>query len=198
MGYFIFTIILIPVFGIPFFYIAKRNKTLINFLEEEKNKRLMLEETLVEVLDDDGNIRGQLALPGARLDSEVQQKITNANEELNSLRSTIELSTKKLKEANEELSLSKEREKKLEKVMAEIVDKNGAVLAQIRLPGKQIPPPNKTPCGKLCRFAKWSEDVNGKIDRQFRCHADQGKPVNYSRPLFLDANNQCTMFEREA
>lgn len=64
-----------------------------------------------------------------------------------------------------------------------------AVLAKIKgdLPVRQ--PPNKTPCGRLCRYAYWDKE-----DGYWRCTAYQGMGVNHVRPNFQDENGQCVMF----
>lgn len=90
----------------------------------------------------------------------------------------------------------------LKETLVAILDGDGNVRGQLRLPGEIPPPakkPNRTPCGSLCAHAwfdaKWkTADVHGGL---FRCEAGGGRITSLARPNFLDDEGQCVMFERK-
>jgi len=92
--------------------------------------------------------------------------------------------------------------KKLGLVIAELVDADGEVLHQIRLPGQEARP-NVTPCGPLCAHAFWRVDEkyrNKDADLRRRygkwhCRAGANMAAQNVRDEFLDRSNQCSMFE---
>jgi hypothetical protein len=80
----------------------------------------------------------------------------------------------------------------LEKILVDILDADGNVRGQLRLPGKAPPTPkkpNRTPCGDLCSHAWWD-----KKDNRFRCSAGQGRITDHARGQFLDDEGQCVMY----
>ena len=191
----------------------KRNKTLTEALEAEKKENNSLKETLVEVLDMEGNIRGQLALPGAPVGEHVQRRLALAEKSVSTIQEEIKKQTKQLKEDVEQasadlleasgaLEAAQSRETKLTKTLADIVDGDGEVLAQLRLPGEQATPPIKTPCGDMCKLATRTKvfnrygDWQGKMS-EWCCVAGQSRPCDKVRKQFVDAQGQCVLFERD-
>jgi len=90
----------------------------------------------------------------------------------------------------------------LKETLVAILDEDGNVRGQLRLPGETSPPakkPNRTPCGRLCAHAWFDkeEKTEGYTYGTWRCVADGGRPTDYARPKFLDDENQCVMFERK-
>jgi len=191
----------------------KRNKTLTLALEAEKRENNSLTETLVEVLDMEGNIRGQLALPGRVTNQGVSNRLALAEKSVSTIQDEIKRQTKQLRkdveqasadlvEASGALEAAQSRETKLTKTLADIVDGNGEVLAQLRLPGEQVEPPNKTPCGDMCKLAHHVERVVNRyghlvVDGGWMCTAGQGRPCDDVRKQFVDAQGQCVLFERD-
>lgn len=191
----------------------KRNKTLTLALEAEKRENDSLTETLVDVLDMEGNIRGQLALPGRVTNQGVSNRLALAEKSVSTIQDEIKRQTKQLRkdveqasadlvEASGALEAAQSRETKLTKTLADIVDGNGEVLAQLRLPGEQVEPPNKTPCGDMCKLAHHVERVVNRyghlvVDGGWMCTAGQGRPCDDVRKQFVDAQGQCVLFERD-
>jgi len=191
----------------------KRNKTLTLALEAEKRENNSLTETLVDVLDMEGNIRGQLALPGRVTNQGVSNRLALAEKSVSTIQDEIKRQTKQLRkdveqasadlvEASGALEAAQSRETKLTKTLADIVDGNGEVLAQLRLPGEQVEPPNKTPCGDMCKLAHHVERVVNRyghlvVDGGWMCTAGQGRPCDDVRKQFVDAQGQCVLFERD-
>lgn len=155
--------------------------------EEERNKELT--HTLAQVLDGDGNVCGQLMLPGEVTTGEAVKMLGEAEESLKEAKDEIASYRKSIFETQKLLDAARSREEKLEKTLAEVVDKDGGVLVELRLPGERVMP-NRTPCGELCKHALWDKRV-----AKYRCMANQGIVTNHSREQFLDANNQCVMWE---
>lgn len=124
-------------------------------------------------------------MPGQSPTSDVMIKLQQAQVEMQELKEGLE-------DAKVKLENSQKSEKEMAVTLAEIVDSDGSVLNQIRMPGKQIRPPNKTPCGDLCYNAQWNRSSSDR--GSWRCHANQGIPVDTSREIFLDGNDQCSMF----
>lgn len=191
----------------------RRNNALVRALEAEKSQNKELVETLVEVLDEEGNIRGQLALPGQVTNRGVSNRLALAEKSVSTIQEEIKEATSKLKEEVKHASAdlreakgaweaAKSREESLEKTLAEVVDGDGEVLAQLRLPGKQVKPPNKTPCGDMCKlafFKKQQADSYGRITRRasWFCTAGQGRPCDDVREQFVDAHGQCVLWIRD-
>lgn len=189
-----------------------RNKVLVKALERERAQKLELRETLVEVLDEEGNIRGRLALPGEPVDAGVKRRLALAEKSVSTIQDEIREQTKKLREdvnqaaadlteAKGALKAALSREADLEKTLAEVVDGGGRVLAQLRLPGKKVNPPNRTPCGDMCKLAffdKGRKDSYGRIyGSGWKCTAGQGKPCDEVRSQFVDAEGQCVLWIRD-
>lgn len=191
----------------------KRNKILARALAEEKAQKAELTETLVHVLDEDYNIRGQLALPGQVASQVVSDRLALAEKSVSTIQDEIREQTKKLKlevtqasgeldKAREELVEALGREKSLTKTLAEVVDGDGNVLAQLRLPGKkQGRPPITTPCGDMCKLAFWRDGAKNfhgtVVGLGWKCTAGQGSPCDDVRSKFEDADGQCVLFERD-
>ena len=87
-----------------------------------------------------------------------------------------------------------------ESALIAILDDDGNVRGQLRLPGQIEKSPNTTPCGDLCAHASFVGDgrksVRGFTSGSWHCRAGQGAPVNTVRLRFLHDNN-CSMFERD-
>ncbi len=87
-----------------------------------------------------------------------------------------------------------------EKTMIAILDDDGNVRGQLRLPGQIPKQPITTPCGELCAH---SLEVRGAaLQRdvylvEWHCKAHHGSPIGIARPEFLDETNNCVMFERD-
>jgi hypothetical protein len=192
----------------------RRNGTIMLALEAEKRENDELKTTLVEVLDEEGNIRGQLALPGQRVDQKVSHRLALAERSVSTIQEEIKEQTKKLKEevkqasaelleASGALEAAQSREKMLVQTLAEVVDGDGEVLAQLRLPGKKGVSPNKTPCGDMCKLAFREKIYNrygewhGKMG-EWACMAGQGRPCDNVRKQFEDADGQCVLWERDS
>lgn len=193
-------------------YTVRRNLRLDRALDEERREKNMLKETLVEVLDEEGNIRGQLALPGRVTSQGVSDRLAIAERSVSTIQDEIRTQTKKLKgdvekaaadlrEAKGALEAARSREAGLEKTLAEVVDGDGIVLAQLRLPGERVKPPNRTPCGDMCKLAYREKvynrygDWHGKY--QWKCKAGQGRPCDEVRKNFVDADGQCVLWIRD-
>lgn len=193
---------------------VRRNKTLVKALEAEKREKDSLKETLVDVLDADYNIRGQLALPGQPVAQAVSDRLALAEKSVSTIQDEIKSQTAKLKkdvtqaskdllEAKGALEAAQSREKKLVTTLAEVVDGDGKVLAQLRLPGakKQGKQPCTTPCGDMCKLAFWRDgmkDYHGRlVGRGWKCTAGQGGPCDDVRRKFEDADGQCVLFVRD-
>jgi MoxR-like ATPase len=187
---------------------------LVLALEEEKRENDELKTTLVEVLDMEGNIRGQLALPGKPIAEKVSNRLAIAEKSVSTIQDEIRKQTKQLKEEVEQasadlleakgaLEAARSREENLEKTLAEVVDGDGEVLVRLRLPGEVQRPPNKTPCGDMCKlafFKSWQErDRHGyTVKKQgWKCVAGQGRNCDDVRKQFEDADGQCVLFERD-
>jgi hypothetical protein len=145
-------------------------------LHEEKLENEKLTHALLDILDDDGSVRGQLAIPGQLAPQAVSDRLQEAKSLLEEARSA----TKALQEAKSELEDSRKREH----VVAEVIDKDGAVLTQLRIPGRKVQP-NRTPCGS-CGRVYW-------IGREVMCGAARGEVAGW-RPHFLGSDNQCIHF----
>ncbi len=155
------------------FFFRSKNETMARALKASKKHEAELVQTLTEVLDSDGTVRGQLMLPGKMSTDDATLKLLEAE--------------KAMTEALERLSKERANKKDIETLVEAI---NRDSLVQIRLPGKAIAP-NKTPCGQLCKYAIECID-------DWHCEANKGYTCDESRPEFLDANNQCVMFEKES
>jgi hypothetical protein len=191
----------------------KKNKSLTLALEAEKRESNSLKETLVDVLDMEGNIRGQLALPGQVTNQGVANRLALAEKSVSTIQDEIKKQTEALKgevtqasadlrEASGALEAAQSREEELTKTLANIVDGDGEVLAQLRLPGEQVKPPIKTPCGDMCKLATRTKIYNhygnweGKMS-DWCCVAGQGRPCDKVRKQFVDAQGQCVLFVRD-
>jgi len=170
--------------------VHRKNNTTQLMLAASEDEKKELSTTLANILDSDGEIRGQLVLPGHTSTSDAIAELQSAQADMKTLKMGLE-------EARIELESSQKSEKAMATTLAEIVDFDGTVLSQIRIPGKQKTPPNKTPCGQLCGYALWGNmvDANGNTLHGWRCIADRGQTVESAREHFLDADSQCTMFQ---
>jgi hypothetical protein len=195
---------------------TRKNTKVVRALEAEKRENDELKTTLVEVLDEEGNIRGQLALPGQVTTQGVSDRLAIAERSVSTIQDEIRDQTQKLKEdvaesageldkARSELVEALGREKKLTTTLADVVDGDGTVLAQLRLPGSKKnkgKPPNKTPCGDMCKLAHYVKDQKdsyGRIQRRggWLCKAGQDRPCDDVRKKFEDADGQCVLWERD-
>jgi len=172
-----------------------RGRAVRKALTAAKTEAGNLKQTLAHVLDGDGEVRGQLMLPGETYTAE-------AVAQLNEAQASMEKTKALMEHMRAELTASLSREQETAKVLAEIVDDDGTVLANIRLPGEKIMP-NRTPCGDMCKFSFWhtSRPHGTKTEKSrngyWACRADQGRNVEYARSKFLDGNKQCVMWERD-
>jgi len=164
---------------------------LASALEVEKREKAELKSTLVELLDADGTVRGQLRLPGESAAAPVAARLAIAERSISTILSQVDKANAALAKAAKDLEASRAAEARATKTLAEVTDRDGKVLAQIRLPGAKVTP-NRTPCGGLCTHAAWHAPW-----RDWICHASQGMKVSVARPQFLDGHNQCTMWERK-
>ena len=94
----------------------KKNKALTLALEAEKRESNSLKETLVDVLDMEGNIRGQLALPGRVTNEGVSNRLALAEKSVSTIQDEIKRQTKQLK-------------KDVEQASADLVEASGALEA---------------------------------------------------------------------
>jgi hypothetical protein len=188
---------------------TRRHHKVARALEKSEEEKKQLVETLVEVMDEEGNIRGQLALPGAPVASTVSNRLAIAEKSVSSIQDEIRKQTKRLREevgqaagdlreARGALEAAQSREARLEKTLAEVVDGDGTVLAQLRLPGRKMDrPPNKTPCGDMCKLSFFIRDRPNSKNGTWRCVPGQGQVADKVRKQFEDANGQCVLFERD-
>lgn len=193
-------------------YALVRQKALTKQLDQERAEKLELRETLVEVLDEEGEIRGQLALPGQPVQAKVSERLALAEKSVSTIQDEIRKQTEKLREESKKaaaelreakgaLEAARSREEYLEKTLAEVVDGDGEVLAQLRLPGKKVKPPNRTPCGDMCKLAFWhkgTKDTYGRVRGSgWMCTAGQGRPCDDVRKKFEDPDGQCVLWIRD-
>jgi len=161
-------------------------------LQISKQKETELAQTLAELVDGDGNIRGQLMLPGKMPTDEAVIELKKATV-------ALEKMTARADDLQEKLEKAQQNNEHIEAIV-ELFNQNQTV--QIRLPGKTVFP-NKTPCGKLCKHSMFVSSGNkvGASENTFHgmwaCLADQGIDCDQARKKFLDASNQCVMFERQ-
>lgn len=165
---------------------SKNNKTQLMLTASEEEKKT-LTTTLANILDENGEIQGQLVLPGHVATSDAIIQLKEVQSDMKTLKIGLE-------EAKIELENSQKSEREMATTLAEIVDSDGSVLNQIRIPGRYKTPPNKTPCGKLCVNAYWSPSPS---DKYWRCEAGEGRKAVVARENFLDAEGQCAMFKTE-
>lgn len=142
-------------------------------LEDAQAENKQLEQAIVYLMDDESAVNVRVALPGA---GEV-----------------IAQQRKEIEDAQWHLAALRKENEELQATLVEVLDPDKEVLHQIRVPGKRVdPPPNRTPCGSLCRHSYWL-----KATANWRCRAYQGYVADEARRHFLDADNQCVMFERK-
>lgn len=141
-------------------------------LEDAQAENRQLEQAIVHLMDDESNVKLRLALPAAE--------------------ETIERQHKAIEDAQFQLAALRKENAELQTTLVEVLDPDKEVMYQIRVPGKRVDPPNRTPCGSLCRHSYWLEDT-----ANWRCRAYQGYLADEARRHFLDADNQCVMFERK-
>jgi hypothetical protein len=154
-------------------------RTVSNALAAAQNAKAELQATLVDILDDDGSVRGRLALPGHDV----------AGDDLRKAQESLRVVMTEVSQARTELEAERARARSLESTLANVVDADGSVLAQIRIPGKVRRPPNRTPCGSLCAHAHWH-------NKSYHCAANEGREtVSSTREMFLDDQGQCVMFQ---
>lgn len=87
-----------------------------------------------------------------------------------------------------------------EKALVAIIDDDGNVRGQLRLPGQVPKQPTTTPCGELCAHSlevKGAQIQHEVYQVEWHCKANHGSTIGLARPLFLDETNNCVMFERE-
>jgi hypothetical protein len=157
------------------FFFRSKNQTMSRALKAAQDRETEMTKTLVDILDEDNNIRGQLMLPGKVPTDEAIVKLNEATEAMS--------------EMLEKLNKERVNKKDIE-MLVELVNNNGASAVQIRLPGEKVYP-TKTPCGDLCKHSFWAK-------KEWNCNAGRGNSCDNARPRFLDAEKQCIMFERSA
>jgi len=187
----------------------RRHKSVVAELERARNEKESLVETMVSVLDEEGNVRGHLALPGEVTTGGVSRRLAIAEKSVSSIQEEMKKHGRQMRKAAREaaaelmeargaLEAARSRERHLEQTLAKVVDEDGKVLAQIRLPGKQMKnPPITTPCGDMCKKAFFSQAKPGSRNGTWHCIAGMGRPCDQSRPKFVDAYGQCVLFERD-
>ena len=162
------------------FFFRSKNKEVVRALEASQENEAELTQTLAEILDSDGTIRGQLMLPGKMSTDDAVVRLAEAEKAM----------TEVLERLNKERANKKDIETLVEAV-------NGDSVVQIRLPGKAVTP-NNTPCGQMCKHAFFVKSERWEIGNGFSgewdCKAGQGRKCDEVRDQFLDANNQCVMF----
>lgn len=108
-----------------------------------------------------------------------------------------------LKEANSELAEERKKLRDTETILADVLDAEGKVRGQLRLPGSLPKKPTTTPCGRLCNHAHFISSgkkvgaSNTWSHGSWVCKAAQGIDCDEARDRFLDNENQCVMFERK-
>ena len=157
-----------------------KHETVARALKASQEHETELVQTLAEILDSDGTVRGQLMLPGKMSTDEATLKLAKAEKTITEL----------LEKWDQERVNRKDIETLVEAV-------NGDSLVQIRLPGKAVAP-NRTPCGALCKHA-----FHVSKEEEYYCSAginmdEYPNTCRMVRPQFLDVNNQCVMFEKES
>ena len=103
----------------------------------------------------------------------------------------------RLAELQKELDKSESEREKISSTLLEVLDKDKQVLHKIRIPG-EVRNPNRTPCGKSCNHAFWSDFdsmSNGIQDGDWSCDMNEGIQCRLSRELFLDSEDQCVHYE---
>lgn len=158
-------------------------RTVSNALVAAQDAKAELQATLVDIIDDDGAVRGRLALPGHDV----------VGEDLRKAQESLRVVMTEVSQARTELEDERARVRSLESTLAHVVDADGSVLAQIRVPGKVRRRPNRTPCGPLCKHGHWNDKR-----KSYHCGANEGRDTSApsTREIFLDAKGQCVMFER--
>ncbi len=164
---------------------TSNQKALVAAHEENENLR----STIAEIIDDDGNVRGQLALPGKVHTSEAVKQLRGAERREREAATALDKAHAKIKavtKAHKDISLH----------LAEVVDKGGNVLAQLRLPGEKIAV-NLTPCGLCIHSFKIRPKANSR-NVDIHCGVGQGHPVKHARNKlgFLDGTGNCVHFDR--
>lgn len=161
---------------------GRRRKNTLLALQAAEQRKDELASTLADIVDADGEVRGQLKLPGTPPADEVMTRLVQGLTEMREC-------TAAMVKAKRELEKIRDREEKLNMTVLEIADKDGVVLNQIRVPSKSQP--NRTPCGSLCLHAKESRDKTA-----YFCRAG-GDVLCYDvRHQFLDNDGQCVMFRK--
>ena len=163
------------------FFFRSKNETVIRALNASQERESELEQTLVEILDGDGNICGQLMLPGKTSTNKAMIALQKAEVSLEAI-------TAQTDDLRRNIEQERENNENI-KVLVEAV--NGDSIVKIRLPGKTVTP-NRTPCGMLCKHTFHIKDLS-------HCnigYTKNGNRCSESRKEFLDVNNQCVMFER--
>jgi hypothetical protein len=166
------------------------------------NSRVLAFEERLEVLNEQvaetfGNLErviGTTESYGKELRQELGKFKNDAHEKMNELRAQNEEYASKLKAMDVE-------NKELGLALAQVVDEEGKVLHQIRLPGHEARP-NVTPCGPLCSHAFWRVDEKyrnkeAELRRRYgawHCRAGANMKASNVRDEFLDGENQCAMF----
>jgi hypothetical protein len=167
-------------------FARKPDEKTVKALSAAKDEIKELEDALVHLVDNEGNVHARLALPaeGQTLTSQ-RRDIKAAKEEMMTLR-------KEIREANEERT-------KVAATLVQVLDTDGEVLHSICVPGEEVHP-NRTPCGDLCKHAFWvTSKPNGNSHTKsthgtWNCRASQGASCPRARPQFLDGRGQCVMF----
>jgi hypothetical protein len=166
---------------------TSNQKALVAAHEENENLR----QTIAEIIDDDGNVRGQLALPGKVHTSEAVKQLRGAERREREAAIALEKAHAKIKavtKAHKDISLH----------LAEVVDKGGKVLLQLRLPGEKIEV-NVTPCG-LCNHSFKIRPRTNSREVNIHCGVGEGLLVNRARNHlnFLDGTGNCVHFDRRS
>lgn len=168
---------------------ADTRKTLASARAENEQ----LTQTLAEIVDDDGNVRGQLMLPGQVPTGAAIAQLDEAAAREQEAAKKLAAATKKLAAATKKLAMSETARGKVERTLAEAVDRDGTVLVQLRLPGQRVKV-NRTPCG-LCVHRWWHTEKRDSL-----CNAAEGRSTRHTRDSFHfeDADGQCVHFKPKA
>ncbi len=156
---------------------------------KEREEHKALSSTMADILDAEGQVRGQLALPGEVTTLAVSARVGALERRTKALDQRAQELNGMFKEAQKELSDAWGREKGLEQTLANVVGVDGVVLAQIRLPGTRCTPPDTTPCGNSCGHAH-QDDA-----RRWVCKVGMDIPCVAQRRQFLGSDSQCTHFK---
>lgn len=167
----------------------------LDALDEDASKAFRVMQDVLEKAEDyEASRKRELDDFIERIYGALEAANTEVKEVIAELRTQNEEYAGKIKELDAE-------NKEMGLVLAELIDKDGEVLHQIRLPGHEARP-NVTPCGQLCSNAFWRVDEKyrhkeAELRRRYgtwHCKAGGNENASYARKQFLDGSNQCAMF----